>query len=414
MSEPVAVVTSFLRHEGEILLVRRSAGASTYPGRWAGISGYVESPDPERDARREIGEETGLRDGLRLVRAGAALVVRDGDRAWLVHPFLWDVPHRDVVLNEEAEEAEWASPTVLLRRETVPSLWPAYRRVAPTTEDIALDRTHGSSALAEEALQVLRDAAGEARHAGDPRAWTVLRALADRLVESRPAMAAVCSRIEAAMARASADASAGSVERETHAGIRLGREADAAAAVAAASAIAGRRVLTLSRSETLMEAVRLADPPPRELIVAASDPGGEGHEVARQWAAAGLNVLRIPDTAVSQTLVDGAAEVVLVGADALLPDGDLINKSGTLAAALAAREARVPFLCAVSIDKLRRDNTVILKALPTAAVFPGHLEGPPARASLFDRTPARLVTAYLTERGRLEPEALRRIAEQPS
>ncbi len=414
MSEPIPVVTCFLRHAGDVLLVRRSPAASTYAGHWAGISGYVQTPDPEHDARREIAEETGITEGHRLVRAGAALVVRDDGREWLVHPFLWDVRGRDVRLNEEAAEADWGSATRMLGLETVPGLWQAYRRVAPTSEDVSLDRTRGSSALAEEALQVLRDSAGEARMARDPRAWTVLGALAERLVASRPAMAAVANRIEAAMARASSDPSAEAVEREAHAGIRAGHDADAAAAATAVEFIAGRRILTLSRSETLLDAVQMANPRPTLIVVAASEPGGEGHQVARRWAESGLQVIRIPDSSVAQTILDRGVDLVLVGADALLRGGDLVNKSGTLAAALAAAEAGLPFLCAVSVDKLRKDDSLTLRDLPPAAVFPGRAEGPPVRASLFDRTPARLVTAYLTERGRIEPKDLAALADSMS
>jgi len=253
---------------------------------------------------------------------------------------------------------------------------------------------------------VLRDAAGEARLAADARAWAVLGALAERLADSRPAMAAVANRIESAMKRAADRGTAEAVEREAHAGIRLGHEADTAAAAAAVEAIAGRRILTLSRSETLLDAVRMANPRPSLIVVAASEPGGEGHEVASRWAESGLQVIRIPDSAVAQTILNRDIDLVLVGADALLPGGDLVNKAGTLAAALAAADAGLPFLCAASIDKLRKDDNVSLRALPPAAVFPGRIEGPPIRGSLFDRTPARLVTAFLTEHGRIEPKNL--------
>ncbi|ELK44964.1 translation initiation factor aIF-2B subunit alpha, partial [Haloferax sp. BAB-2207] len=39
------VVTVFLRHDGRVLLTRRSDAVGTYQGRWAGVSGYVEG-DP--------------------------------------------------------------------------------------------------------------------------------------------------------------------------------------------------------------------------------------------------------------------------------------------------------------------------------------------------------------------------------
>jgi hypothetical protein len=59
----VPVVTSFLQNpKGEILLLRRSDKVGTFRGRWAGVSGFLEEPTPEGQARKEILEETGLKD----------------------------------------------------------------------------------------------------------------------------------------------------------------------------------------------------------------------------------------------------------------------------------------------------------------------------------------------------------------
>ena len=80
--EETHVVTCFLLRAGphgrdELLILRRSGRVRTYRGRWAGVSGYLESartgaglgeppepgarpPSPEDQARREVQEETGL------------------------------------------------------------------------------------------------------------------------------------------------------------------------------------------------------------------------------------------------------------------------------------------------------------------------------------------------------------------
>ena len=53
------VVTCFLESDGEILLLRRSQQVGSYHGRWAGVSGYVETT-PDEQALTEITEETSL------------------------------------------------------------------------------------------------------------------------------------------------------------------------------------------------------------------------------------------------------------------------------------------------------------------------------------------------------------------
>ncbi len=93
----VHVVTCFLLRRAEdgdsILVLRRSERASTYRGRWAAVSGYLESETPLEQAYREIEEEVGLARGdVRLLAEGEPLTVVDDsiDTRWTVHPFLFE------------------------------------------------------------------------------------------------------------------------------------------------------------------------------------------------------------------------------------------------------------------------------------------------------------------------------------
>jgi ADP-ribose pyrophosphatase YjhB (NUDIX family) len=127
------VVTAFLaRSDGRILVLRRSELASTYPGAWSAVSGYLESDDALEQAYVEIGEETSLgRELLELRAAAAPLVVAGPDgRRWLVHAFLFRClePER-VTLNEENAEAKWVEPAALRLLSTVPALEETYAHV---------------------------------------------------------------------------------------------------------------------------------------------------------------------------------------------------------------------------------------------------------------------------------------------
>lgn len=53
------VVTCFLESEGEILILRRSERVGSYQGRWASVSGYIETT-PDKQALVEILEEIAL------------------------------------------------------------------------------------------------------------------------------------------------------------------------------------------------------------------------------------------------------------------------------------------------------------------------------------------------------------------
>jgi len=89
--DAIPVVTAFLYRRGRVLLLRRSARVGTYPGRWAGVSGYVERP-PIAQARREVREEVDVgREDASLRGIGLPLRVKDPrtHRPWLVFTFLF-------------------------------------------------------------------------------------------------------------------------------------------------------------------------------------------------------------------------------------------------------------------------------------------------------------------------------------
>lgn len=126
-----SVVTSFIRREGKILIVRRSNKVGSYRGKWSAISGYLEEEEPLVQAIKEIEEETGIiKEKLTFVRKGEPLLVLDGEREWLVHPFLFEVEGGvEVKLDWENIEHRWIDPEELDSFDTVPSLKETYDRV---------------------------------------------------------------------------------------------------------------------------------------------------------------------------------------------------------------------------------------------------------------------------------------------
>jgi 8-oxo-dGTP diphosphatase len=125
------VVTAFLRHQGRLLLVRRSGEVGTYRGRWSAISGYLEQ-GPLAQALTEIREETGLdSEQVHLIAQGAPMEITDPELGvrWTVHPFLFDIDDPDRVrLDWENLEMRWVAPAELAHYQTVPGLAEAYRR----------------------------------------------------------------------------------------------------------------------------------------------------------------------------------------------------------------------------------------------------------------------------------------------
>jgi len=394
------VVTCFLRHRTAILLGRRSDAVGTYTGRWAGVSGYVEGDpvDAERDARREIREETGLDDAT-LVRAGDPLDVRDGERTWTVHPFLFDVASRAVEPNEEIDAHEWVSPPEIRDRDTVPGLWDAYEAVAPTVETVADDDTHGSAWISVRALEVLRDRAAVADAAD------AVTAVARALRDARPSMAAVANRVNRVMA--AGERTPGAIRRRASEAAEAALDADDEAAMRATERC-GESVATLSRSGTVLTALRAAAP---AVLIGESRPACEGTGVAATLADDGLDVTLTTDAALASELAGRDVDSVLVGADAILADGSVVNKVGTRSLALAAAREDVPVYAVAAAAKVRPDETFHGETGDEADLYDG--EAPVAVANpLFERTPAGLVDGVVTERGVLDVDEVATVATE--
>lgn len=126
------VVTAFIRHQGQVLLLRRSDRVGSYPGRWAAVSGYLERDSPREQALIEIREEIGiLPESLRLIREGRPLRVPAPERGtlWVVHPLLFELMGSpcEIRLDWESAEARWLDPAEISSLETVPKLGDAWR-----------------------------------------------------------------------------------------------------------------------------------------------------------------------------------------------------------------------------------------------------------------------------------------------
>jgi len=132
MLQEKQVVTCFLQYEGKLLILRRSEQVSSYQGKWAGVSGYIEKTADEQ-ALTEIEEETSLGgEDLKLIRKGKPLLIKDDKLGikWVVHPYLFQIENRGKVkIDWEHKEIKWIDPKNIDDYETVPRLKETLARV---------------------------------------------------------------------------------------------------------------------------------------------------------------------------------------------------------------------------------------------------------------------------------------------
>ncbi len=123
----------------------------------------------------------------------------------------------------------------------------------------------------------------------------------------------------------------------------------------------------------------------------------------------------ITDNAGGHLMQHHMVDMVIVGTDRSTYTGDVANKIGTYLKALAAKDNDIPFYVALpssTFDWTIRDGVADIpievrdpdevRYIPGAAKSRDNLlmpESSPAANYAFDVTPARLVTAFITERG---------------
>ena len=151
--------------------------------------------------------------------------------------------------------------------------------------------------------------------------------------------------------------------------------------------------------------------------VSETRPRNQGLLTAWELKQHGVPHTVIADNAAGLLLARGEVDAVIVGADRIAANGDVANKVGTYLKALAAREAGVPFYvaaprstvdfacadgAAIPIEERAGDELRIVHG-NDAGGAPAAVRQLPADEAVanpaFDVTPARFVSALITERG---------------
>ncbi len=256
------------------------------------------------------------------------------------------------------------------------------------------DHVRGSAAIAGDALAALTQvsaAPGDAQVRRD-----LLRQACRDVAVARPSMAALAHLASdlwraASAAAAPEDALAAASQRADALRLALATDPTAIAAQLLGRLGTAERLVLLSRSGTVSQALALARDRIAAVTVLESRPGGEGHDMARAAATWGVPVTLLPDAALMLALRDATA--VVVGADALLADGRAINKTGTYPLALGAQAAGVPmYMLSESLKIAPTSWQWQPETFEPTLILPQPIVGVSAVAVAFEALPLDLVT----------------------
>lgn len=265
------------------------------------------------------------------------------------------------------------------------------------------DHERGASQLARMALGYLAEAARDDSISDVGALRADLDGFARELEAARPSMVPIRHLVAAWRREVAALPDdelavmrAALVDRAQALVARSQKAAGDAAARAAELIPSGATVLTHSLSSTVREVLGLLQGR-ATVIFSESRPRLEGHRFG-QWLSAGeLSGQLVTDAQLGHFAAQ--ADVALVGADAVLGDGSVVNKVGTYLLALAARDNDIPFyVCCESFKRTECTKSEMnLEEMDPGELGAPEMAGILVRNVYFDITPARLVSAWIDE-----------------
>ena len=123
-----SIVTSFIKNDDKILILKRSDKVKTMKCLWAGVSGIIEKNDttPLERAKIEIFEEAGINEKeIELLKSIEQIKIKSAqykNHEWNIFPFLFKTKNPKIKLNWENSEFKWIKPNEIKNYETVPEL----------------------------------------------------------------------------------------------------------------------------------------------------------------------------------------------------------------------------------------------------------------------------------------------------
>ena len=269
------------------------------------------------------------------------------------------------------------------------------------------DREHGSRWLVHETISILRDIAVQPGISAEERLQQ-MRQAGSELARARPAMAALAGAVGRILSAPNG------VEGMAQEAEHLLKEYDSAIEhiTRYARPLLNGTLMTDSISGTVLDVLVACLSQIERIVVLEGRPRYEGRDMAKALSEHGAAVTLITDAQADIFLPQ--CKAVVVGADSVLANGDVLNKAGTALLAWAAQGHRVPFYVLCETLKISphswSGDLSQLEEKEASEVLDQPIPGVTVRNFYFDRTPASLVTMVITEHGMLSKEKIGEIA----
>ena len=397
ITKPVAsihrVVTCFiLSHQPpspvRVAIFHRCETMPTFASYWAGISGTIEPNEtPHQAAQRELAEETNLIDATVVEPGGLYVNVPVSPHKTIrVYPFVVPYSTLDNIPPSDSVDRSFFLPTLELRgtehdryqfvtidqlqvmeQQCVPGLVQAFhhatygkydKRISNSVLQWANDKENGASVMVQNAISLLQEQTDV----------TMKQQVAKQICMLRPTMVPIVNLMHQILDGINVHLD--SIQMELERSIELGKSAikDLQQSLNKDHLM----IATFSRSGTLLKVLKPFITSCK-IVCGQSTPGNEGELFANDL---GVGVDCIPDQDLHRILP--TVDLLIVGADCVLPTSGVINKVGTRELCQIANRHDIPVFCCADRYKLWDD------------IFP-----PPLEADLFEVIPIELITRLL-------------------
>ena len=280
---------------------------------------------------------------------------------------------------------------------------------------VVKDRRRGAVQLAGIAIRILMNACKRSDSADLESLLTLIQRTAIALSEARPSMAPIQNWC-LVFAHRFQESCRGvtSVQEAKLNGLIVGEELLSEQERFIQQQVRGARpllnhcnaLITLSYSSTVEAILRHSLPTRCQVIIAESRPLMEGRKLFRRLLGTVTDLRMITDAQLG--LVIPGADLVLVGADTVLRDLAVVNKTGTYLAALVAHAHSREFFVAADTYKINAkidSQNCALEAKPGREVWASQERQ--CDNVYFDITPGSLISGFVTEAGILDGADMR-------
>jgi len=297
-----------------------------------------------------------------------------------------------------------------------------YTDVRRVVDDVRIRQMRGGTVVTHAALKALRSGALKTRAPSSKEFLSELRENANYLMKIRAASIPLSNSLRWVMLDVRQAADHGAYVKELQNILlessrtfdrNLEESIRQIAEIGARRIRQGDVIMTHSYSSSVIAIIKKAHEQHKRprAFVTETRPELEGRDVARELAAAGIDVTLIIDSAVSHFIED--SDKVLIGAEAVAANGAVVNKIGTATIAAVAQRARVRVYAAASTYKFSPE-TMLGELIEIEERDPSYVFGPrmgrktphfSVRNPAFDVTSPQDIDLIITERGVIPPQA---------